>query len=98
MGHTASVGWTIALQTGSYETALERFNQVTSRDPGGWYGWLGAGLAASALGHRSLARHDFEMAGAIKPRDRLIGEALARVDTTNPLSPVAALQMLVVVM
>ena len=88
---------TIALQTGRYAVALDRFRQVTSRDPGGWYGWLGAGLAASAVGQRSLARHDFEVAGSIKHGDPVIGEALARVDSANPLSPTQALRMLVVV-
>lgn len=87
---------TIALQTGRYAVARERFAQVIERDPGGWYGWLGAGLAASALGHRSQARQDFEQAASIEASNPTIQAALQRVDTADPLSPGDALRMLLV--
>jgi O-Antigen ligase/Tetratricopeptide repeat len=85
---------TIALQTGRYSVARERFQQAISREPGGWYAWLGAGLAASALGDRAAARHYLEMAAAIDSMDSVIGGALDRVDSTHPLSPTDALRML----
>jgi O-antigen ligase len=88
---------TIALETGRYAVARERFEQVTERDPGGWYGWLGAGLAASALGDRSQARRDFEKAASIERSNPAVQAALQRVDTADPLAPVDALQMLVTV-
>jgi O-Antigen ligase len=88
---------TIALESGRYGVARERFEQVTDRDPGGWYGWLGAGLAASALGDRSQARRDFEKAASIERANVAIQAALRRVDTADPLSPPDALQMLVTV-
>ncbi len=88
---------TIALQTGRYDVARERFEQVTARDPGGWYGWFGAGLASSALGERSRARRDFETAASIERSNRAIQAALERVDTAHPLSPTDALGMLVTV-
>ncbi len=88
------IGGTIALQTGQYGQALRRFRQSISRDPGGWYAWLGAGLAASALDDRRLARDDLEMAGSINTREPAIQEALRRVDGPHPLSAAAALQML----
>jgi hypothetical protein len=87
---------TIALQTGRYAVARDRFAQVTARDPGGWYGWLGSGLAASALGHRSQARRDFETAASIEASNPAIQAALRRVDTADPLSPTDALRMLLV--
>jgi O-antigen ligase/polysaccharide polymerase Wzy-like membrane protein len=90
------LGGTIGLQTGQYATARQRFEQTVSRDPGGWYGWLGAGLAASALGERALARHDFQVARSINPKDPVINEALDRVGSSDPLTPEAALQSLVV--
>jgi hypothetical protein len=89
------IGGTIGLQTGQYATARQRFEQTVSRDPGGWYGWLGAGLAASALGERALARHDFQVARSINPKDPVINEALDRVASSDPLTPGAALQSLV---
>ena len=89
------LGGTIGLQTGQYATARQRFEQTVSRDPGGWYGWLGAGLAASALGERALARHDFQVARSINPKDPVINEALDRVGSSDPLTPGAALQSLV---
>jgi Flp pilus assembly protein TadD len=88
------VGGAIALQIGEYATARQRFEQTIAREPGGWYAWLGAGLAASAAGDRALARHDFEVASRINPKNTVISEALARVDSANPLSPADALQML----
>jgi hypothetical protein len=91
------IGGTIALQTGQYAQALRRFEQSISRDPGGWYAWLGAGLSASALNDRVLARRDLRMAGSINSQEPAIQVALARVDSPHPLSPQAALQMLVVV-
>jgi hypothetical protein len=87
-------GGTIALQIGQYDTARERFEQAIARDRGGWYAWLGAGLAASASGNRALARRDLEVAASIDTKDAVVGEALARVDSAHPLSPVDALQML----
>ncbi len=88
------IGGTIALQTGQYATARERFQQSISREPGGWYAWLGSGLAASALGDRAAARHDLEMAEAIDSKDAVIQVALDRVDTAHPLTPADALQIL----
>ncbi|HSC01770.1 MAG TPA: O-antigen ligase family protein [Solirubrobacteraceae bacterium] len=84
----------VALSSRNYGAALARFEQVISRDPGGWYGWLGAGLAASALGDRAHARRDFQVAASINPRNALIAGALAAVDTHRPLTPAAALQLL----
>jgi hypothetical protein len=91
------VGGTIALQNGLYAEAERRFEQATVREPGGWYGWLGAGLAASALGQRTSARHDFRLAASINSRQPVVTEALARADTAHPLTPAEALRMLVVV-
>jgi O-Antigen ligase len=84
----------IALTSGSYGAARQRFEQVISRDPGGWYAWVGAGLAASALGDRAQARRDFQVAASIDPRNAVIGHALDAVDTKNPLTPAQALQLL----
>ena len=91
------IGGTIGLQTGQFAQALRRFRQSISRDRGGWYAWLGAGLAASGLGRRDLARRDLETARSINSREAVIGEVLGRVGGSHPLSPTAALQMLTVV-
>jgi tetratricopeptide (TPR) repeat protein len=88
------VAGTIALTTGQYGTALRRFEQAISRDPGGWYGWFGAGLAASAGGNRAMARHDFEVARAINHHEPVVRLALDQVDSAHPLPPNAALQEL----
>jgi tetratricopeptide (TPR) repeat protein len=85
---------TIALGSQRYGVARARFAQVISRDPGGWYAWLGAGLAASALGDRDQARRDFRTAASMNPRNSVVARALEEVDTKRPLAPAAALQLL----
>jgi O-antigen ligase/polysaccharide polymerase Wzy-like membrane protein/tetratricopeptide repeat protein len=84
----------IALTSRNYAAARERFEQVISRDPGGWYAWFGAGLAASALGDRAQARRDFRKAASLNPRDAVIARALADLDTPRPLTPATALQLM----
>jgi hypothetical protein len=85
---------TVALTSDRYRTAQQRFEQVIARDPGGWYGWFGAGLAASALADRDQARHDFAVAAKINPGEDVIKRALGQVGTTHPLSAAAALRLL----
>jgi len=84
----------IALTAQSYGVARQRFEQVISRDPGGWYAWAGAGLAASALGDRAQARRDFRVAASINPRNAVIARVLADIDARRPLPPATALQLL----
>jgi O-Antigen ligase len=91
------IGGTIALQTGQYSEAERSFAQATAREPRGWYAWLGAGLAASALGHKRLAKHDLMIAAQINPGQRVVKKAVARVLTAHPLAPADALRMLVLV-
>lgn len=88
------LGGTIALIAQRNGTAQKRFEHAIKRDPGGWYAWLGAGLAASAQGQKAQARHDLQMAASINRQEPVIKQALAQVDTAHPLSPVAALQLL----
>jgi len=85
----------IALQTGAYVTAEKRFGQSISREPGGWYSWLGQGLAASALGDTSLAHKDFVTANAINSQEFAVRAALERLYTPTPLTPAKALTYLV---
>ncbi|MGZ4225490.1 MAG: O-antigen ligase family protein [Solirubrobacteraceae bacterium] len=89
------LGGTIALQTGSFEEAHRRFDQAVARQPGGWFSWFGAGLAASELGQRAVARHDFEVAKSLNSSQHLIKDALARVDGPSPLTPQQAFDGLV---
>ncbi|MCU1244907.1 MAG: hypothetical protein JWN02_817 [Acidobacteria bacterium] len=91
------IGGTISLQAGLFAEAQRRFEQATTRKRGGWYAWLGAGLAASALGERYTARRDFQQANAINPLQPAVREALAKVSTNQPLTPEQALNLLVVV-
>jgi len=85
---------TIALSTSRFATASQRFEQAISRDPRGWYVWLGAGLAASEQGDRATARHDFNVAASLNPREGVITRALDQVDSAHPLTAVAALELL----
>jgi hypothetical protein len=87
----------IALQAGDFGTARERFRQAISREPGGWFSWLGAGLAASALGDRAGASQDFKRARSINSRQPAIQAAVSRVRTRHPLTTDEAFRMLVVV-
>ena len=91
------LGGTIALRHGLFDEAEHRFRQAIDREPGGWYAWLGAGLAASALGDNVQAQHDFEVAARIDKDQPAVHEALARVNTTHPLTPAEAFKLLVVV-
>jgi hypothetical protein len=87
---------TIALQAGDYTEAEVRFGQAIDREPGGWYAWLGRGLAASAVGDAGQAQRDFEVAKSINSRQPAVTAALARVNTTHPLTPAQGLAMLVI--
>ncbi|MBV9819959.1 MAG: hypothetical protein JOZ07_16630, partial [Solirubrobacterales bacterium] len=87
----------IALATGNYVEARRAFAQATAREPGGWFSWLGAGLAASAQGHRAVAHHDFSVAYSINRRQPAVIAALDRVDTRHPLTSAAAFKLLVLV-
>jgi Flp pilus assembly protein TadD len=89
------LGGTIALETGRYVEAERRFAQATIREPGGWYGWLGRGLASSALGDVSQAHHDFAVAASINRREPVVRQALARAYSSHPLTPPVALKLLV---
>jgi tetratricopeptide (TPR) repeat protein len=90
-------GGATALRAGSYQQAQRRFEQAIAREPGGWFPWLGAGLAASALGQRAVAKHDFKVAASIDSQQPAVTTALARVQGSHPLTPQAALDMLVIV-
>jgi O-Antigen ligase len=85
----------IALRNGLYDEAQRRFSQAIAREPGGWYAWLGEGLAASALGDSARAHRAFEHAGRIDDRQPAVEVALARVNTTHPLTPAEAFRLLV---
>jgi O-Antigen ligase len=89
------LGGAIALQTGAYATAEQRFSQSISREPGGWYSWLGRGLAESALGDSGSAHQDFETARSINSQQAAVRAALTRVDTHSPLTPTEASKLLV---
>ncbi len=84
----------IALQNGEYAVAQQRFRQATSRDPGGWFAWLGGGLAASALGDRASARRDYQIAFSINSQQPAVRRALARVSSRRPLTSAEAFRLL----
>jgi hypothetical protein len=91
----ARLAGTIALQSGSYDEALARFGQAVARQPGGWFSWFGAGLAASQLGERAVARHNFEVAKSLNTSQQVIKDALSRVDGPSPMTPQQGLDELV---
>jgi Flp pilus assembly protein TadD len=91
------VAGTLALRSHEYSVAESRFRQSRSNQPLGWLSWLGEGLAASQLGDRAAAHHDFVIADRINHTQPAVTQALAQVYTRHPLSPNEALQMLVVV-
>jgi hypothetical protein len=91
------VAGTIALQNGEYAVAEERFRQSISREPGGWFAWLGAGLAASVQGDSKRAQRDFKVAYSINSLQPAVVQALARVNSPHPLKPAQALKLLVVI-
>jgi Flp pilus assembly protein TadD len=88
---------TIALQTGQPSIARARFAQAIAREPGGWFAWLGAGLAESEMGDRGAARHDFTVAESINSVQPAVRQALARVQSRDPLTSDEAFRLLVVV-
>jgi O-antigen ligase len=85
----------IALRTGQYTVAEQRFRQAINRQPGGWFAWLGLGLAASALGRRQQAHRAFAAAYAINNQQPAIKQALARVYTRHPLTTAQAFRLFV---
>jgi O-antigen ligase len=85
----------IALQNGSFLVAEQRFRQTISRELGGWFGWFGDGLAASALGDTARANRDFAIAYSINTRQPAVSRALRYVDSTHPLTTPEALRLLV---
>jgi hypothetical protein len=89
------LGGAIALQSGRFVVAEQRFRQSTDREPGGWFAWLGAGLAASALGQTPTAVQDFKAAYAINTRQPAITAALDRARSRSPLTYNEMLKLLV---
>jgi O-antigen ligase/polysaccharide polymerase Wzy-like membrane protein len=84
----------VALTNHDNRVALARFRQSSAREPGGWFAWLGAGLAASALGQRNVAHHYFSVAYSINSRQPAVRLALARVLGRHPLTSGQAFSLL----
>lgn len=80
------LGGTIALQNGAFRTAERSFDQAIAREPGGWFPWLGRGLASSGLGLRASAERDFRVAQRINSRQKVVRIALRRLGTAHPLT------------
>jgi hypothetical protein len=87
------LGGALALQTGQFMTAEQRFGQAIAREPGGWFSWLGDGLAASALRDRARAHHDYEVATAINSQEPVVRDALADLNTRAPLTEAEAFKL-----
>ncbi len=82
---------TIALETGREEQAASWFREATKREPGGWYGWFGLGLAQSALGHIPQARHALRVALSIDRSQPTIEQVLHAVASPVPIPPLYAI-------
>jgi hypothetical protein len=91
------LGGAIALQDSQFTDAGRRFRQAIAREPEGWFSWLGAGLAASALGDRRGAHRDFAVAKSLNSKQPAVVQALARVYSRHPLTASQAFGMLVIV-
>lgn len=89
------IGGSLALQVGLLNEARQRFRQAIDREPDGWFSWLGEGLAQSALGNTAQARSDYARAEALNDQQPAIKLALARVESTRPMTPHAAFRLLV---
>ncbi|MFZ1992515.1 MAG: O-antigen ligase family protein [Solirubrobacteraceae bacterium] len=85
----------IALRNGRWTLALRQFRKSISAEPGGWFSWLGAGLAQSALGEPEQAHQDFVAASRIDARQPAVQAALERVFSRNPLTSDEAFKLLV---
>ena len=85
----------IALRNGRWTLALRQFRNSLSAEPGGWFSWLGAGLAESALGEPEQAHRDFVVAKRINARQPAIQDALQRVFSKTPLTSDEAFKLLV---
>ena len=85
-----------ALLAGYNAEAQREFSRSIAHEPGAWFSWLGEGLAASALGHRSTAEHAFRHAYLINHSQPVDGIALARVNGPHPLTGTEAMDLLVV--
>ncbi len=85
----------IALRNGRWTLALRQFRNSISAEPGGWFSWLGAGLAESALGEPEQAHHDFVVARRINARQPAVQDALQRVFSKTPLTSDEAFKLLV---
>ena len=85
----------IALRTGRWTLALRQFRKSIAAEPGGWFSWLGAGLAESALGEPEQAHKYFEEARRIDARQPAVQDALQRVFSKSPLTSDEAFKLLV---
>ena len=85
----------IALRNGRWTLALRQFRNSISAEPGGWFSWLGAGLAESALGEPEQAHQDFVVARRINARQPAVQDALQRVFSKTPLTSDEAFKLLV---
>jgi O-antigen ligase len=86
---------TIALQTGQLSIARARFARAIAREPGGWFAWLGAGLAESEMGNPAAASRDFTVAESINSLEPGVRQALARARSRRPLTAAQAFRLLV---
>jgi hypothetical protein len=85
----------IALRNGRWTLALQQFRKSISAEPGGWFSWLGAGLAESALGEPEQAHRYFVEAKRINARQPAVQDALQRVFSKSPLTSEEAFKLLV---